>query len=983
MVDRYNRHNNKNETGFVNGKISLPRNIISRPKTQNHPVAPQAKISLLQRFYNLPISRKQWIALLASELVSILGIGIVGTFVITSGLRTQLLEQAKSEVAVTDINYNIKVNQMGFGFRGQSDNPAIIKAAAIHNSGNALGFGFKAEVKQMLVNEIKARKIEYATLVGKDLRIIVNANSDRTGEIFNPDQLVSEVLANPLQIKASRVVKWSELSQESPPLPDGFSQQDALIRYTVTPVKAPRTQEVIGALVSGDIVNGKDPIVQGTLKATGGGYSAIYFLKSQGEFTLATALEQGVSEPLNQAVSNIELPKEAGKSLLEAAVKSPEGKPVTGRMVIGGTTYTVAAKAVPNKIIEETNKQRIDFGKQSFAILVRGTPETALNKLLEQSLFVEVSTVLLALGIIFIWALLLKRSIITPIENLQQTTQKFAAGDRTSRAEVFATDEIGQLAVAFNDMANSIIAQSDQQEQQAQLALQLNQITGSLRETLNREKILKAAVSNLRESLKSDRLLFYRLNQSWEATIIAESVGYQFSAILGTIIANPYLVEDEADDYEIGTVKAVDNIYEARLSRSYLKQLEDFGIKAYLLAPIFVNKKLDGLLVAHQCSSHRQWQDIEINLFKQVAIQAGYALEQADLLQKLEQGRQSAETVSVEERQQKEALQLQILALLNDIEGVTQGDLTVRADVNEGEIGTVADFFNSIVESLRLIVTKVKASVIDVNSAISSNEGAIRQLTEESLAQAAEINRVLDAIDQMTDSIQKVAQSAQQAAIVAQNASLNANESGQAMDLTVENILSVRETVGETAKKVKRLGESTQEISRVVSLINQIALQTNLLAINAGIEAARAGQEGQGFAVVAEEVGELAARAAFATQEIEQIVVNIQRETNELVQAMEEGTTQVVQGTQIVNDAKQSLTQILDVSHQIDDLVGSISIATASQVETSQTVSQLIKEIAAVSQRTSASSRLVSQSLEKTVEISQELQQTVETFKLN
>ena len=182
---------------------------------------------------------------------------------------------------------------------------------------------------------------------------------------------------------------------------------------------------------------------------------------------------------------------------------------------------------------------------------------------------------------------------------------------------------------------------------------------------------------------------------------------------------------------------------------------------------------------------------------------------------------------------------------------------------------------------------------------------------------------------------------------------------------------------------MKRLGESTQQISRVVSLINQIAMQTNLLAINAGIEAARAGEEGQGFAVVAEEVGELAARSAAATKEIEQIVENIQRETSDVVRAMEVGTTQVVEGTRIVEDAKLSLNQILDVSVQIDSLVQSISNATASQVETSQTVSDLMKAIAKVSQRTSDSSRQVSESLQQTVEISQHLQATVGTFKIN
>ncbi|BAT53999.1 methyl-accepting chemotaxis protein [Nostoc sp. NIES-3756] len=336
-----------------------------------------------------------------------------------------------------------------------------------------------------------------------------------------------------------------------------------------------------------------------------------------------------------------------------------------------------------------------------------------------------------------------------------------------------------------------------------------------------------------------------------------------------------------------------------------------------------------------------------------------------------------------QEWQPQDALQLQLLELLSNVEGVAKGDLTVRADVTAGEIGTVADFFNSIVENLRDIVTQVKQAAGQLNTAIGSNEGAIRQLAEEALTQAAEINRTLDAVDKMTHSMQAVADSAQQAATVANHAAITATKSGQAMDLTVQNILSLRETVGETAKKVKRLGESSQQISRVVSIINQIATQTNLLAINAGIEAARAGEDGEGFGVVAEEIGELAARSAVATQEIEQIVENIQRETSEVVKAMEVGTTQVVEGTIIVEEAKQSLSQILDVSRQIDSLIQSISTATVSQVETSQTVSRLMQDISSVSKRSSDSSRLVAQSLKQTVEISHQLQKAVGTFKVS
>jgi twitching motility protein PilJ len=158
-------------------------------------------------------------------------------------------------------------------------------------------------------------------------------------------------------------------------------------------------------------------------------------------------------------------------------------------------------------------------------------------------------------------------------------------------------------------------------------------------------------------------------------------------------------------------------------------------------------------------------------------------------------------------------------------------------------------------------------------------------------------------------------------------------------------------------------------------------MQTNLLAINAGIEAARAGEEGQGFAVVAEEVGELAARSTEATKEIERIVETIQRETAEVVDAMDQSTTEVVTGTRLVEDAKQNLSRILDVSQQIDHLVQSISTATVSQVEISSTVTQLMQAIAQESVRTSQSSQNISASLRLTVDVARSLQATVGTFK--
>ena len=486
----------------------------------------------------------------------------------------------------------------------------------------------------------------------------------------------------------------------------------------------------------------------------------------------------------------------------------------------------------------------------------------------------------------------------------------------------------------------------------------------------------------MRDSLSADRVAVYWFNPQWEGTFVAESVDRLYPAALGAKIGDPCFAEKYVEQYRLGRVKAIENIYEAGLTPCHIGQLEPFKVKANIVTPVLVKNELVALLIAHQCSAPRKWQDTEIALVRQVGVQLGFALEQANLFAQREQARVEAEALSEEQRTQRESLQMQLINLLSDVEGATRGDLTVRADVTAGEIGTVADFFNSIVESLRQIVTKVKESAVKVNLSLGENEGAIQRLTDEALKQVEETNRTLDSVEQMTRSMEAVAVSARQAALVARTASTTAEKGGVAMDLTVRNILGLRETVGETAKKVKRLGESSQQISRVVSLINQIAMQTNLLAINAGIEAARAGEEGQGFAVVAEEVGELAARSAAATQEIEKLVDTIQRETSQVVEAMEQSTAQVVEGTHLVEDAKLSLNQIMDVSRQIDVLVQSISEATVSQVETSGVVTELMKQIAKISEQTSQSSRQVSIALRQTVEVSQELQDSVGEFEV-
>ena len=335
-----------------------------------------------------------------------------------------------------------------------------------------------------------------------------------------------------------------------------------------------------------------------------------------------------------------------------------------------------------------------------------------------------------------------------------------------------------------------------------------------------------------------------------------------------------------------------------------------------------------------------------------------------------------------QQRQQRELLELGILNLVNEIEGATNGDLTVRASLDSMELSTVADLFNAVIDSLRDIAIEVKQGTGQVTTSLGSNERDIRQLSEQAITEAAEIRGTFNSVAQMTDSIQTVATNANQASTIAKEAYVVAQEGTDAMAQTVASILSLRTTVGESAKKMKRLGESSQKISQVVTLIEEIALKTNLLAINASVEASRAGEQGRGFTVVAEQVGALAEQSAVATREIAQIVAAIQAETQDVAQVMELGTAQVVDGTRLVEATKQKLNQMLQKSQEIDILMSSISTATISQAETAKVVTQLIQQVTVSSEERSTFSSQMATSMQSTSQVAKQLEQKVAQFQV-
>ncbi|MEM9804749.1 MAG: methyl-accepting chemotaxis protein [Cyanobacteria bacterium P01_D01_bin.56] len=945
------------------GKRYAPENLSVSSRSQ-----------LLQWFYDLPVSSKQLIGLISSEVISVIGLVGVGSLLIISGARQQLLEQSEAELAVADIQYDIKVNQMGFGFRGQSENTSIVELAEEYTQENSeeLSNNLRSLVRDILQGEIAARDIEYATLVGTDGKIIVNAQADRTGEEFDPEGLVSRVISEKQQLRANGLVNRNELQNQGVELTtDG---DNALIRYVATPVfSRDQSDRLVGVLIAGDVVNGKPSIVEGGVTAFGTGYNAVYLHEGDDVFALAASAD------LDEGADEIEFGEKIyNESLLSNAVQN-KGDLVSQRLAEpGGETYAMSAKTLE------------DINGNPIGILVRGTSEAKLQDLINRSLKLQFLIALLAIVADIFLAQLLGRSIATPLRRLQQATEAFARGDRQVKADVFARDEVGQLATAFNDLTSTVVRsegtlidQASIQAQAAQRANQLASLTSDLRKNMDQEQMFSIAVNEVRKALEADRVLVYRFNEDWSGEVVSESVAMGWPTALGANIADPCFAAGYVERYRQGRVQATSNIFEAGLTDCHIGQLKPFDVKANLVAPILENGELFGLLVAHQCSEPRDWSELDVSFFRQASLQAGLAFEQISLFKQKQQAQLEAEALSEDRRQRQETLQMELLSLLDDVEGAARGDLTVRADVSAGEIGTVADFFNAIIESLRQIVTQVKTSAGQVNTSLGANEVAMQALADDALQQSERTTQTLSSVENMTMAITQAADRAQQAAVVAREASQTASDGGEAMDLTVQNILALRATVGETAKKVKRLGESSQQISKVVSLINQIATQTNLLAINAGIEAARAGEEGQGFAAVAEEVGELAARSAAATQDIEQIVDSIQRETADVVDAIENSTSQVVEGTRRVDEAKQSLARMVEVSQQIDALVQTISAATVSQVETAANVSTLMQEISSVSERTSTSSRVVSEALQQTVAVAQELELSMAAFKVD
>lgn len=323
-----------------------------------------------------------------------------------------------------------------------------------------------------------------------------------------------------------------------------------------------------------------------------------------------------------------------------------------------------------------------------------------------------------------------------------------------------------------------------------------------------------------------------------------------------------------------------------------------------------------------------------------------------------------------------------IMRLLDEMGSLAEGDLTVKATVTEDMTGAIADSINFAVEQLRSLVQTINDTSVQVASSAQETQATAMHLAEAAEHQAQQINTASTRINEIASSINQVSKNSAESADVAQRSVELSTKGASVVRQTIVGMDSIRGQIQETSKRIKRLGESSQEIGSIVELINDISEQTNILALNAAIQAASAGEAGRGFAVVADEVQRLAERTSNATKRIETLVQTIQADTNEAVSSMEQTTSEVVAGARLAEDAGTALGEIEHVSNTLASLIQGISTAAQQQSAAATDITQTMTTIQSITAQTSEGANQTAESIGNLAQLAADLRRSVADFKL-
>jgi len=336
----------------------------------------------------------------------------------------------------------------------------------------------------------------------------------------------------------------------------------------------------------------------------------------------------------------------------------------------------------------------------------------------------------------------------------------------------------------------------------------------------------------------------------------------------------------------------------------------------------------------------------------------------------------------VQTESDRDKMQHQVMDLLSIVSGAAEGDLTVKAEVTADALGSVADAFNLMINGLQALVSQASDVASEIQHSTSDILKASDRMRRGAELQTVQIQGASGAVNEMSHTIQRMAENAESATQASLRATQAAVKGGSSVAETIKGMQRIRAAVQTTGKKIKGLGERSLEIGAIIEVINEIATQTNLLALNAAIEAARAGEQGRGFAVVADEVRKLAERAARATKDITSLIKGIQVETSEAVTVMEEGTREVEEGTKLADQAGAALREIEQIVKQTSGLVTDITNSAVNQVKVSEGIVTSMDSISKLTQETTVGVRDTVETISKLAELSTRLTVAIGRFKL-
>ncbi len=567
--------------------------------------------------------------------------------------------------------------------------------------------------------------------------------------------------------------------------------------------------------------------------------------------------------------------------------------------------------------------------------------------------------ILLGLGIVLVLSRVIGNRLGTPINRLAETTRRVAGGDLAARVEIDSEDELGALGAHFNDMAA-------QMQRRVLLAQTLARTADEMNKDQPIEAGLEALLTGAREltHARYAALSVFDENQRVQ-TFVTLGMSEEDKARIGRMPEGKGLL---GHIHKTGQTLRLDDMSRHPASAGF--PAGHPPMKALLATPIRLGEQsLGNLYLADKTNGEEAFSEADQEVIEELARQAAIAID----------GRRARE----QRKAQRLYLAESIEKLLAAMERFAHGDLSAHLDVQTNdEVGRLFQGFNAAVENLRGLLVQIQQAVETTATTSSQIMGTTEELAAGSQEQSSQATEVAAAVEEMTRTIIENAANASQTVEAARRSGAVAEEGGTVVGQTVEKIKEIADVVSTSAATVEKLGHSSQQIGEIVAVIEEIADQTNLLALNAAIEAARAGEQGRGFAVVADEVRKLAERTSQATQQIARMIETVQQETREAVGAMQSGRSLVEEGLTLADRAGHSLQRIVDEANSVVQMVSQISAASEEQSTASEEIARNVEAISMVAQEGARSLNEIVHATESLNALTQNLHALVSRFRL-